>query len=308
MDRSSDMAVFVAAIEAGGFTAAARQLGQTPSAVSKHVARLEDRLGARLINRTTRRLSLTAEGEAYFARAQRILADIEEAEQAVSQSLGTPQGELRVNVGIAFGQRQIVPLIPVFQSRHPRVRIKLTLTDRVVDLVESGDDVAVRIAEVKDSSLVARKLADNRRIVCASPGYLEHHGRPERPVDLQRHNCLALDWGGAALDEWEFHEPEGPIRVRVGGDVVANTSEPLYDLALAGRGIIRFAEFMVGADVRAGRLIPLLQEFDRGTSPPIMAVYPHKKHLSPRVRAFVDFLVEKFTPVPPWHCTEPILS
>lgn len=307
MDRSSDMAVFVTAIEAGGFSAAARQLGQTPSAVSKHVARLEDRLGARLVNRTTRRLSLTAEGEAYFGRAQRILADIDEAEQAVVQSSGAPQGELRINSGVAFGQSQLVPLLPAFLDRYPQLRIKLTLNDRIVDLVEEGDDVGIRIADPGDSSLIGRKLADNRRILCASPDYIARHGRPMVPADLAGHRCLIPNFA-TTLSHWEFEGPERPVRIHVSGIIEANNADALYRLALAGMGIIRFAEFLVGADVRAGRLIPLLQEFDRGDSPPITAVYPHKKHLSPRVRALVDFLVEKFTPVPPWHCTEPILS
>jgi DNA-binding transcriptional LysR family regulator len=307
MDRSSDMAVFVTAIESGGFSAAARQLGQTPSAVSKHVARLEDRLGARLINRTTRRLSLTAEGEAYFGRARRILADIEDAEQAISQSSGTPQGELRVNTSVAFGQSQLVPLLPAFLDRYPQLRIKLTLNDRIVDLVEEGDDVAIRIADLADSNLIGRKLADSRRILCASPDYIARHGRPAVPADLARHRCLVPNYA-SALSNLEFEGPDGIERIHVSGAFESNNADSLYRLALAGLGIVRFAEFMVGADVRAGRLVPLLQEFDRGRSPPIMAVYPHKKHLSPRVRAFVDFLVEKFTPVPPWHCTEPILS
>jgi DNA-binding transcriptional LysR family regulator len=303
MDRSSDMAVFVTAIEAGGFSAAARRLGQTPSAVSKHVARLEDRLGARLVNRTTRRLSLTAEGEAYFRRAQRILADIDEAEQAITQSLGTPQGELRINTSVAFGHAQLVPLLPEFLDRYPRLRVKLAIHDRIVDLVEEGDDVAIRIADLVDSSLIVRQLATNRRIICAAPAYIERRGRPEAPADLARHSCLVPSFP-STLSSWQFDGTDGPVTIPVTGVVEANTSDVLYRLALAGVGIVRFAEFLVGADVRAGRLVPLLQDFDRGRSPPISAVYPHKKHLSPKVRAFVDFLVEKYTPTPPWCCDD----
>lgn len=297
------MAVFVTAIEAGGFSAAARRLGQTPSAVSKHVARLEDRLGARLVNRTTRRLSLTAEGEAYFRRAQRILADIDEAEQAITQSLGTPQGELRINTSVAFGHAQLVPLLPEFLDRYPRLRVKLAIHDRIVDLVEEGDDVAIRIADLVDSSLIVRQLATNRRIICAAPAYIERRGRPEAPADLARHSCLVPSFP-STLSSWQFDGTDGPVTIPVTGVVEANTSDVLYRLALAGVGIVRFAEFLVGADVRAGRLVPLLQDFDRGRSPPISAVYPHKKHLSPKVRAFVDFLVEKYTPTPPWCCDD----
>jgi len=300
IDRSGDMGVFVAAIEAGGFSAAARRLGLTPSAVSKHVARLEERLGARLVNRTTRRISLTAEGEAYLRRAQRILADIDEAEQAVSQARGTPQGELRINTGIAFGQHQLVPMLPDFLDRYPQVRVKLSFNDRVVDLVEEGDDVGIRIAHLEDSRLVARRLAPNRRIICAAPSYIERHGRPETPADLARHSCLVPNFS-STLSSWEFEGPEGPATLDIKGAVESNNTEALRQLALAGVGIVRFAEFMVGADVRAGRLVALLQDFDRGESPPISVVYPHRKHLSPKVRAFVDFLVEKCTP-PPWQC------
>jgi DNA-binding transcriptional LysR family regulator len=300
IDRSGDMAVFVAVMEAGGFSAAARRLGLTPSAVSKHVARLEGRLGARLVNRTTRRLSLTSEGEAYLRRAQRILVDIDEAEQAVSQAQGTPQGELRINTGVAFGQHQLVPMLPEFLARYPLIRAKLSFNDNIVDLVEEGDDVGIRIADLVDSSLVARRLAGNRRIICAAPAYIARHGRPATPADLARHNCLVPSYR-STLTNWEFEGPEEPVKLVIRGAVESNNAEALYQLALAGVGIVRFAEFLVGADVRAGRLVALLQDYDRGESPPISIVYPHRKHLLPKVRAFVDFLVEKCTP-PPWQC------
>lgn len=301
IDRSGDMAVFAAAIEAGGFSAAARRLGLTPSAISKHVARLEDRLGVRLVNRTTRRISLTAEGEAYLARAQRILADIDEAEQTVAQSQDMPRGELRINTGNAFGHYQLVPLLPPFLARYPGIKVKLAFSDRIVDLIETGDDVAIRIANLVDSNLVVRRLAANRRILCAAPSYLERHGRPETPMDLARHSCLVPAFP-STLTTWDFVGPDGPIAIRVTGAVESDNTEALYHLALAGVGIVRFAEFLVGPDVRAGRLTPLLPQFDLADSPPISIVFPHKKHLSPRVRAFVDFMVEICTPHPPWCC------
>lgn len=299
MDRQGEMAVFVKAVESGSFSAAARALGLTPSAISKLITRLEDRLGARLLNRTTRRLGLTEEGEAFYQRARPILAEIEAAEGAVSQLRAAPRGQLKINAAASFAQNWVVPLIPEFMDRYPEVSIDLTLSDSIVDLVEEGVDVAIRIAELADSSLIARRLAPGHRAICASPEYLARHGAPETPDDLARHNCLTLSLP-SSLNEWEFDGPNGRRRVRITGTFRANNAIALHRAALAGLGLMRGSRFLVGADIKAGRLVPVLSQFACPGESAIYAVYPHSRHLSPKVRAFVDFLVERFTPVPPW--------
>ncbi len=301
MDSLGEMTALVRVVDSGGFSAAARHLRLSPSALSRQVQRLEDRLGVRLLQRTTRHVALTEEGRAYYERARRILADIEETEQAVARASGTPSGTLRVNTSVALGRHQIVPLLPDFLVRYPQVRVEFTFTDAIVDLVEEGADVAIRIARLADSRLIARKLADNRRIVCAAPSYIERHGAPKTPSDLARHNCFTFSQS-PSFNIWEFEGPQGIERVEINGNVEANITETLYPLVLAGVGIVRFTEFVVGPDVQKGRLVPLLADYKLPDNPPIWAVYPHRRHLSPKVRAFVDFLAEKFSPDPPWRC------
>ncbi len=297
--KLGEMEVFARAVRAGSFSAAARELRLTPSAVSKKVSRLEDRLGARLLNRTTRRLGLTEVGEAYYARCQRILGDIEEAERAVTQLDSAPRGTLRVSASIAFGQRQIVPLVPEFLRRFSDLRVELTMTDHIIDLVEEGVDIAIRVSGPPDSALVARKLAPERRIICAAPAYLERHGTPQTPADLTHHNCLS--YSTLATNEWQFAGANGAFSVDARGTFEANGGEAMREMALAGVGLVRLATFLIGPDIRAGRLMPLLTEYERPEDHAVYAVYPHRRHLSPKVRAFVDFLVEKMTPVPPWE-------
>lgn len=293
----AEMSVFARAVETGSFSAAARALNLTPSAVSKQIARLEDRLGARLLNRTTRRLSLTETGQDYYRRASQILLDVSEAEHAVLSGHETPRGILRVSASIAFGQMQIAPLVPAFLGRYPEVTIDLNLSDRLIDLVEEGTDVAIRVAALTDSSLVSHKIADDRRVVCASPSYLTRYGTPQEPEDLAAHNCLI--YSTVASEEWRFVGHGGPRGVRVKSNFRANGGEAIRALALAGIGIARLAAFVVGPDIRAGRLVPLLSRFSEPEESSIHAVYPHRRHLSPKVRGFVDFLVEKMSP-PPW--------
>lgn len=294
------MAVFVRVVEAGGFSAAARALNLTPSAVSKLIARLEDRLAARLFRRTTRHLSLTEEGEAFYQRSARILAEIEEAEQAVSRLHGLASGTLRLNAAVAFFAYQVVPLLPEFMGRYPLVHLELTITDRVVDLVEEGADVGIRIGARFESTLVSRLLAEDHRIICAAPSYLARRGMPTDPAELAGHNCLAWSSRHGRLNEWPFQGPAGAFTVRAQGNMEVDNGECLYEATVAGLGIARLAAFRVGADIRSGRLVALLDQHHRAEPLPIHAVYPHRQHLSPKVRAFVDFLVEKFTPVPPW--------
>ena len=299
MDSAGEMGIFAKVVDEGSFSAAAAVLKLTPSAVSKQIGRLEDRLGVRLLHRTTRRLSLTEEGNAFYQGCVRVLADIEETERSVTQMKAAPRGTLRVNSSIAFAQRQIVPLIPDFLARYPHIRVQMTLSDTVVDLVEEGVDVAIRIAEMADSSMIARKLAPHRHIVCASAAYLEKHGTPATPDDLVDHNCLALSLR-SSLNEWEFEGPEGHRTVRVSGNFEANNVEALRNAAVAGLGLLRITSFAAAADIKRGRLVPVLTDFMPEERSSVFVVYPHSRHLSPKVRAFVDFLVETVDPKPPW--------
>lgn len=300
MGRQGEMETFVRVVEEGSLSGAARALGLTPSAVSKVLGRLEDRLGARLLNRTTRRIGLTEEGEAYHRRSVAILSEIDEAEQAVGNLHAAPRGRLKVNAATAFAQMWIVPMIPEFMARYPDVSVQLDLSDHIVDLVEEGADVAIRIAALTDSSLIARRLAPGNRSLCASPAYLEKHGVPQSVEDLKNHNCLTLNLS-PKLNEWEFDCASEKRTVRVNGTFVANNILALHQAALAGIGIIRGSRFLVATDIKAGRLVPVLQDVHCPGDSAIHAVYPHSRHLSPKVRAFVDFLVERFTPVPPWE-------
>lgn len=292
MDRQGAMAVFLAVVEEGDFSAAARRLRMTPSAVSKIIGRLEARLGVRLLQRSTRSISLTSEGSAYAESARRILGDIEDAEFAI-QPGAEPRGRLRVSLPSAFGHRLIVPMLPAFIERFPAIDLELDFSDAIVDLMNGDADVAIRVAAQSDSTLVTRRLASNRRVICAAPGYLERHGVPKTPDDLQRHVCLAITAHGR-LNVWEFQDGNGRHAVRVRGSVEANSTEALRHLALAGIGIVRLSEILVGGDIRAGLLVPLLTDCNYAEAEPITVVYPHRRFLPPRVRVFVDFLAEQF--------------
>lgn len=298
MDKLSGMSVFASVVEARSFTGAARQLGMSKAAVSKQVSKLEERLGARLLNRTTRRLSLTEVGAAFYERAANIVAEAREAELAVSRLHAAPRGTLRLDAPVAFGVRHLAPLLPEFMRRYPELKVDITLNDRFVDLVEEGHDLAVRIAHLPDSSLIARKLADSRRVVCASPDYWARNGRPSKPADLATHNCFEYSYL-ATRGEWRFRGPEGPVSVRVQGTLSANNGDFSRVAAVGGLGVTLVPVFMACDDLRAGRLEPALEDFEMEPQG-VHAVYPHNRHLSAKVRAFVDYLVESFGPTPPW--------
>ncbi len=301
MDRTAEMAIFAKVVEEESFSGAARSMRLTPSAVSKQISRLEDRLGARLLNRTTRRLSTTEEGAAFYQSCVRILDEIEEAETAVSRLHSAPRGTLRVNCGVAFGRHQITPLIPEFLSRYPELGVEITQTDALVDLVEEGADVAIRFGYLRDSSMVARQLAVSRRAICCAPSYIEQHGEPKTPQELADHNCITFANFGH-LNDWTFRLQNGDeFPFRASGNFIANNGETVFEMVLAGLGIARMAEFLVGPSARSGKLVRILKPYYRDLEVPINAIYPTRRHLSPKVRAFVDFLVEKFNPVPPWE-------
>jgi DNA-binding transcriptional LysR family regulator len=305
MEAPNEMQTFVRAVEAGGFTAAAQDLKLTPSAISKIVTRLEDRLGVRLLNRTTRRIALTPEGDIYFRRCQRILADIEDAELTLMQSRRKPQGMLRVNTGVAFGTHQLLPVLPKFLAAYPEIHVELTMVDHLVDLLEEGADVAVRMAPMTDSNLIARKIRDVHRLIVATPAYLKRHGTPRTPADLAQHNCLTFT-GNSNLSAWPFRGLGGAIeRVPVRGNIETNNADALLRLVLAGLGIGRFTDTALADDIASGRLVPLLTDVHHDEVVPLHALYPHRRFLSPKVEVFVDFLVRNFARETPAKRAEP---
>lgn len=295
------MAVFTQVVESQGFSAAARVLQRSKSAVSKEVGRLEERLGQRLLNRTTRRLSLTEAGAVYLEGCQRMLAEAAAAEQAVSRLAESPRGTLRVNAPMSFGMAHLAPLLPVLLRRCPDLSIDLTLNDRLVDLVEEGYDLGIRIGRLTDSSLVARRLAPARHFLAATPAYLASRGHPEQPRDLGQHDCLIYSY----LTEgptWRFHHRDGrTARVTVRGRLTANNGEALLAAALAGAGVAALPSFLLAEALRDGRLVPLLAGWRLGSDDAgVYAVFPASRHLAPKVRVFVDFLAEQFGDPPSW--------
>ena len=298
MENLTGMVVFARVVAAGSFTAAARELGLSKSTVSKQVAHLEDRLGVRLLNRTTRRLGLTEVGRAFYARCARIVAEAEEAELAVSRLDAEPRGTLRVNAPVSFGVRHLGPALAAFLAQYAKLKVDLTLADRFVDLVEEGYDAVVRIAALPDSALIARKVAVSRRFVCASPAYFDANGRPTQPRELAGHNCLGYLYL-ATQDAWPFRGPQGPLAVRVSGSLNTNNGEVLLAAALAGLGVAFLPTFICGGALADGRLEAVLTEFEAEPQG-IHVVYPHARHLSAKVRAFVDFMAGRFGASPSW--------
>jgi DNA-binding transcriptional LysR family regulator len=297
MDRSAEMTAFVRSVDTGSFSAAARELNLTPSALSKLVTRLEDRLGARLLQRTTRRLHLTPEGEAFYLRARRILAEMDEAEAEVLQSGSHPQGLLRLHCGSAFGMHQLAPAIPHFLERHPGVHLDITINDLPPAAVEEGIDLAIRIGQLDESSMVARRICNLERVICAAPSYLAKHGTPRTPDDLHQHNCLWIT-SLPVLRRWPFDTDDGIRVVHIDGNVVANNAETVLQLTVAGVGITRLTDVIVGDAIQRGELVPILSDWHHVEPVPLFATYPSGRHLSPKVRAMVDFLVERFAGTP----------
>ncbi len=292
MNRFDQMRVFAAVIDQGGFAKAAEALGMSRPAVSRHVAALEARLGARLVQRTTRRLSLTPEGEAFHARATELLAGMDAAEAEVSARSAQASGLLRVNAPVTFGVLHLARLWPRFMASHPQVRLEVSLSDRVVDLVEEGYDLAVRIARLPDSTLVSRPLATTRMVLCASPGYLGRRGQPQSPQELAGHDLVTYSYWqrGEALS---LRGPQGEVSVRVEPTLRANNGDTCVAAALAGQGLVLQPTFLVGPELAAGRLVGVMPQWQAGELG-VYAVYPSRRHLLPKTRALIDFLVEAF--------------
>jgi DNA-binding transcriptional LysR family regulator len=299
IDYASEMAAFVRVVDSNGFSAAAPALGLSPSAVSKLITRLETRLGVRLLQRTTRALHLTQEGEVFYAAAKRIVGEIETLENQIVGQSGTPSGVLRVTTSLAFSTHQLAPVLSEFLARYPLVQFELLPTDRVIDMVEEGIDVAIRIGRLADTSFMARKIGEDKRLICAAPSYLARHGTPQRPEDLRRHNCL-VSRDRTQLNRWPFKVDGQVVEIDVSGRVAVTEGETQMQLALQGVGIVRVTRLTLAHAIRDGSLVPLLSEFSAEEAVGIHAVYPHRRHLAPKVPAFVNFLIEKFTP-PPWE-------
>jgi len=299
MDLLAAIEAFVRVAESNSFSEAARRLRLSKSVVSRQVSALEAELGVRLFHRTTRSLALTEAGRGYFERTTRILEELEAARLAVSHLQATPRGLLRVNAPMSFGFLHLAPALPDFLALYPDVSVDLVMNDRFVDLVEEGFDVAVRIGALEDSSLIARRLAPVRRVLCASPAYLAARGVPGSPDELMSHDCLCNS-NIATLHEWRFLAPDGkPCHVDVKGRLRANNGDALRIAALRHLGIANLPSFIVGGDLRAGALVTVLDAFTLQDMT-LNAVYPHARYLSPKVRAFVDFLAERFGPRPYW--------
>lgn len=292
MDRFQEMVTFAAVVEAGSFVGACEATGLSKPAVSRYVAELEARLGARLLHRTTRKLSLTAEGETFYLRCKEVLANLDEAEAEITARSGEASGQLKVNVPVTFGLLHLAPLWAEFMARHPNVTLDVTLSDRVVDLVEEGYDLAVRISRLPSSSLICRKFSSTRVLLCASPRYLAEHGYPQHPRDLKDHQVMSYSWLSTG-ETWEFSGPDGPVGVKIAPRMKTNSGDLCRAAALQHQGIILQPSFLVGTDLQSGTLVEILPQY-RSIELGIYAVYPTRKHVSSKVRLFIDFLVDAF--------------
>jgi len=292
MDKFVEMQTFAAVVDAGSFVKAANALAMSKAAVSRYVGDLETRLGVRLLQRTTRRLSLTEEGHVFHARCKDLLAEIDEAEAEITSRTDDPSGLVRVNAPVTFGILHLAPLWGEFRLLHPRVTLDITLSDRIVDLVDEGYDLAIRIATLPSSTLISRRLSKARMALCASPRYLEQHGTPRHPAELAHHAVIAYSYW-STKDEWHFDGPQGKVSVRTQPCIHTNSGDTCRAAALAHQGVVMQPTFLVGEDLEAGRLVELMPEF-RAIELAIYAVYPTRKHLSPKVRVLIDFLADCF--------------
>jgi DNA-binding transcriptional LysR family regulator len=292
MDKFQAMQTFVGVVDAGSFVGAADALQLSKPAVSRHIGELEARLGVRLLHRTTRKLSLTEEGEVFYARCQQLLADVDEAEAEIGARSGEATGTIRLNAPVSFGILHLAPLWGEFRRRHPKVMLDVALADWVADLVEEGYDLAIRIARLPNSSLVSRPLSSTRMVLCASPRYLRKAGRPRHPSALAEHAVIGYSYW-SQHDVWEFDGPEGRVSVKTRPCMRTNNGDTCRAAALQHQGLILQPTFLVGEDLRSGALVEVLPQY-RSTELGVYAMYPTRKHVSPKVRLLIDFLVEWF--------------
>ena len=301
LDRVTGMQVFARVAALGNLSAAARALGMSQTMATKHMAALEERLGVKLLHRTTRRMTLTEAGQTYLGAVERILSDIEDADAAVSIDKIEVRGTLRLNAPVSFGVREIAPLLPTLGARHPSLKVDIGLNDRQVDLIEEGWDLAVRIGRLKDSSMIARRLAPCRAVVCAAPAYLRAHGRPQTIADLEQHNCLGYTLSNSVgADRWLFGD-RGESSVPVSGTLKANNGDALVAAALEGQGIIYQPTFLVAREIFAGRLEALELDCPPLELDGVFAIYPSDRSPPAKVRAALDFFAEQWKGLPPWE-------
>jgi len=293
----NEMAIFERVAERGSFAGAAEDVGLSPSAVAKLITRLEQRLGARLINRTTRRLALTAEGEVYLARVRDILGAIDAAESEIASARASPRGHLRVHTFPVIAAYELVPALTDFRERYPQITFDFMVSNRSVDLIGENVDVSLRMGPLEDSALIAHKIVDLSRIVCASPDYLARHGRPAEPADLVHHDCLTLSRNPGSAS-WPFRIDGKVIRIDVKGSIGADSADMLLKLAIAGAGILRLSEHVVARAIHEGLLEPLLQDVQDPGNYPLFALLPSGRHPPPKVRAFIEFLSERLGSAP----------
>jgi DNA-binding transcriptional LysR family regulator len=299
MDRMKALEVFVEVVRKKGFARAADALDTSPANITRIIADLEAHLGTRLLNRSSRKMSLTDSGEGLYERAKVIVDDMAEIGAIASSSALQPHGLLRINAPLSFGVLHLAPLWPKFMALYPDVELQVALIDRVVDIVEEGYDLAIRISRTGSASHAARKLATSHNICCAAPAYLAQHGVPKVPSDLRQHSCIGYSYAASA-DEWRFTDNAGqPVPVTVNCAMHANNGDTARAAALAGAGIIWQPTFLIGADLRAGRLVPLLPDFHLPDID-VLAVYPSRRHLSAKVRVMIDFLAAEMGGIPPW--------
>ncbi|WP_420597795.1 LysR family transcriptional regulator [Neptuniibacter sp.] len=288
MNRLSEMQAFTESVGQGSFSAASRSLGMSPSAISKLVTRLEERLQVRLLNRTTRQISLTEAGQRFYVRCNEILNELEDAETEIVEYGELPQGVLRVNCSPGFAQHQVIPLLADFHAEYPGLQVELTLTGKTIDLIAEGVDLAIRLGELADSSLIASSLGRSDRIVCAAPMYLEKFGTPQTPQDLKAHNCLCLT-SREEVNIWKFGSGDQQEAINVSGNFKTDNVNALYDYALAGGGILRLSGFMLNKAINAGQLVPLLSDYEAQPQW-VNIVYPHRRFLPAKVRLFIEYL------------------
>lgn len=298
MDRFLEMQTFNAVADAGSFVRAAEALSLSKAAVSRYVADMETRLGVRLLHRTTRRLSLTGEGQVFYARSKELLASLDEAEAEITSRSVSAQGLLRISAPFSFGVLHLAPLWGVFKAQNPKVQLDIELADRMVDLVDEGYDLAVRIGSLQSSSLVGKRLASTGIVLCASPQYLARHGSPRHPSELAGHAVISYSYA-SIKDDWRFAGPDGPVSVKIAPSIQTNNGDTCRAAALAHQGVILQPRFMVGQDLAEGRLVALMPEF-KIPELGIYAVYPSRKNLSAKVRVLIEFLTAHFSVQNQW--------
>lgn len=306
MTNLGDLEIFVKVAASGSMSMAAKSLGISPAVVSKRIKRLEEQLGTRLLQRTTRQIAMTDAGRGFYERIVNLLTGIEDAEQFVSGESTEISGNLRISAPTSFGRMHIAPHLPGFMQAHPQLSIDLTLSDEFTDIIAEGFDVAIRISELKDSSLVARKLVQVRRILCAAPAYVAQRGMPKTIEDLADHHCLMAHNG----EPWRLESPQGPLVYRPAGRLATNSSEVIREAVIAGLGIALRSTWDIGNELKEGRLVRVLPDYEGSKNVSVSAVYPSRQHLPSRVRAFIEYLASLYGPVPYWErsATADILS